>query len=152
MVNQNENQNEFVLVLGPYNENGLRFRSSGESYQNEFVLVFVLVNHNVRSTLVCEKEKKENYSAEATNRKSPPTTKVPIFAPPAPRDAHSQEAPTSETALQGVSERRHFGLPQNVGTFWGFKTLALQDIWMSRSFMVALPRIRPFFRLKHESK
>ena len=45
MVNQNENQNEFVLVLGPYNENGLRFRSSGESYQNEFVLVFVLVNH-----------------------------------------------------------------------------------------------------------
>ena len=25
MVNQNENQNEFVLVLGPYNQNGLRF-------------------------------------------------------------------------------------------------------------------------------
>ena len=25
MVNQNENENEFVLVFGPYNQNGLRF-------------------------------------------------------------------------------------------------------------------------------
>ena len=49
MVNQNENQNEFVLVLGPHNENRLRFCSSGESYQNEFVLVFVLVNHKDRN-------------------------------------------------------------------------------------------------------
>ena len=95
MVNQNENQNEFVLVLGPYEPKRTSFCSSGESYQNEFVLVFVLVNHNVRSTLVCEKEKKENYSAEATNRKSPPGrpdahNESPHFRPAPPRDAHSQ--------------------------------------------------------------
>ena len=48
MVNQNENENKFIFVLDPYNENGLRFRSSGESYQNEFIFVFVLVNHKDR--------------------------------------------------------------------------------------------------------
>ena len=48
MVNQNENENKFIFVLGPYNENGLRFRSSGESYQNEFIFVFVLGYHKDR--------------------------------------------------------------------------------------------------------
>ena len=52
MVNQNENENKFIFVLGPYNENGLRFRSSGESYQNEFIFVFVLGYHKDRPKYV----------------------------------------------------------------------------------------------------
>ena len=53
MVNQNENENKFIFVLGPYNENGLRFRSSGESYQNEFIFVFVLGYHKDRPDEAC---------------------------------------------------------------------------------------------------
>ena len=48
MVNQNENQNEFVLVLGPYQPKRTSFCSSGESYQNEFHFRFRFGNHKDR--------------------------------------------------------------------------------------------------------
>ena len=45
MVNQNENQNEFVLVLGPYNQNGLRFVLQEKVTKMNFIFVFVLGYH-----------------------------------------------------------------------------------------------------------
>ena len=85
--------------------------------------------NNVRSTLVCEKEKKENYSAEATNRKSPPGrpdahNESPHFRPAPPpgcpqpistnfRDGASGRFRTS--ALRAASKCRHFLGLQNVG-------------------------------------
>jgi len=85
--------------------------------------------HNVRFFLVCEKEKKENYSAEATNRKSPPGrpdahNESPHFRPARPpgcpqpistnfRDGASGRFRTS--ALRAASKCRHFLGLQNVG-------------------------------------
>ena len=56
MVNQNENENEFFLVLGPYNQNELRFGDFRRSYQNELVLVLVLVT--IRNGLTNQRQAK----------------------------------------------------------------------------------------------
>ena len=48
MVNQNENENEFFLVLGPYNQNELRFGDFRRSYQNELRFGFGFGYHKER--------------------------------------------------------------------------------------------------------